>query len=84
MILRRSYSRKPVSVLQASANRWYRGIDFELIDIEVLCQEDGLWMCGKYGAQNVILATGFETDLIDMRYMSIRGIWEIAAILRHI
>ncbi|MEJ2498134.1 MAG: FAD-dependent oxidoreductase [Sulfurovaceae bacterium] len=51
------------------------GIEFELSDIKELHQKNGLWICGKHSAKNIVLATGYETDLFDMRYMSIKGIW---------
>lgn len=50
-------------------------IDVDIIDIKELHQENGLWICGKHSAKNIVLATGYETDLLDLRYMSIKGIW---------
>ncbi|MBN2768448.1 MAG: FAD-dependent oxidoreductase [Campylobacterales bacterium] len=52
-----------------------QGIELDLSDIKELYQENGFWICGKHSAKNIVLATGYETDLLDIRYMSIKGIW---------
>jgi len=56
--------------------------EFLLEDIEVLNYEvkalkskDGLWSVGEYRAKNIILATGYESNLLDISYMGIHGIW---------
>ena len=56
--------------------------DFLLKDIEVvqyevihIFQEEGLWCGGEYKAHKLVLATGYESDLADLRYMGIRGTW---------
>lgn len=38
-------------------------------------QEDGLWYVGDYRAKNLVLATGYESNLADLRYMGIKGTW---------
>lgn len=40
-----------------------------------IIQKDGLWHVGEYSAQNLVLATGYESDLADLRYMGIKGTW---------
>lgn len=51
--------------------------DIDVIRYEVtsLEKKDGLWYVGEYRAKNIVLATGYESDLIDTRYMGIRGTW---------
>ena len=51
--------------------------DIEVVAYEVkeITQEDGLWCVGVYKAKNLVLATGFESDLADLRYMGIKGTW---------
>ena len=38
-------------------------------------KEDAFWVVGKYKTKNIVLATGHESDLLDLRYMGIRGTW---------
>ena len=47
-------------------------IDLEVSEIEY---HDGFWKVGQYGAENLVLATGYENSLFDMRYMGVRGTW---------
>lgn len=56
--------------------------EYLLSDIEVLkhevkeiTQENGLWNVGEYITKNLVLATGYESDLADLRYMGIKGTW---------
>jgi tRNA 5-methylaminomethyl-2-thiouridine biosynthesis bifunctional protein len=56
--------------------------EFLLRDIEVLQYEvmevdrkDGLWCMADFNAKNIVLATGYESNLADLRYMGIRGTW---------
>jgi len=51
--------------------------EIEVIEYEVtdIMQKDGLWYTGEYKAQNLVLATGYESDLADLRYMGIRSTW---------
>ena len=45
------------------------------VDVKEIRQEDGLWYVDQYRAKNLVLATGYESDLADLRYMGIRGTW---------
>ena len=51
--------------------------DIDVIQHEVkeLKAEDGLWCVGEYKAKNIVLATGYESNLADLRYMGIKGTW---------
>ncbi len=51
--------------------------DIEVVKYEVKAdkQENGLWSVGEYSAKNLVLATGYESDLADLRYMGIKGTW---------
>ncbi len=51
--------------------------DIEVLkyDVDALCKENGLWLVGEYKAKNIVLATGHESNLADLRYMGIRGTW---------
>ncbi len=51
------------------------GIEVVQYDVKQLKQENGLWCVGNYSAKNLVLATGYESDLADLRYMGIRGTW---------
>jgi tRNA 5-methylaminomethyl-2-thiouridine biosynthesis bifunctional protein len=44
-------------------------------DVKQIRQEDGVWCVGDYRAKHLVLATGYESDLADLRYMGIRGTW---------
>lgn len=52
-----------------------------LCDIEVLIADvkvlefDGRWSAEGFCGANLVLATGYESDLVDMRYMGIAGTW---------
>ena len=43
--------------------------------VDTICKEDAFWVVGQYKAKNIVLATGYESDLLDLRYMGIRGTW---------
>lgn len=51
------------------------GIEYVQYEAETLCYEEGVWTVGEYRAKNVVLATGFENTLFDMRYMGVKGTW---------
>jgi len=53
----------------------FQDINVLKYDVEELIKENGLWTVGEYKAKNIILATGFESNLTDLRYMGIRGTW---------
>ncbi len=51
------------------------GIEVVQYEVKEIIQEDGLWCVGEYNAHNLVLATGHESDLADLRYMGIKGTW---------
>ncbi|WP_456433512.1 NAD(P)/FAD-dependent oxidoreductase [Nitratifractor sp.] len=55
------------------------GIPFVQMDIRKLERTGGLWQLigndGMIEADSVVLATGYESPLLDLRYMGIRGLW---------
>jgi len=50
-------------------------IDVVKYEIVEIIQEDNVWCVGEYKAKNIVLATGYESNLTDIRYMGIRGTW---------
>ncbi|CAA6822553.1 MAG: FAD dependent oxidoreductase [uncultured Sulfurovum sp.] len=44
-------------------------------NIEKISKEDNYWKVGEYSTTNLVLATGYESNLTDLRYMGIRGTW---------
>lgn len=50
-------------------------IDYVQQEVTELIFQDGIWLVGAYKAKNIVLATGFENDLFDMRYMEVKGTW---------
>ncbi len=51
------------------------GIEVVEFEVKQLKQERGLWCVGDYRAKHLVLATGHESDLADLRYMGIKGTW---------
>ncbi len=51
------------------------GIEVVQYEVKEIIQEDGLWCVGDYRTKNLVLATGYESDLSDLRYMGIKGTW---------
>jgi tRNA 5-methylaminomethyl-2-thiouridine biosynthesis bifunctional protein len=51
------------------------GIEVVQYDAKQIKQENVLWCVGDYNAKNLVLATGYGSDLADLRYMGIRGTW---------
>ena len=45
------------------------------MDVQEIAYHQGLWSVGRYQAKNLILATGYESELVDVRYMGISGVW---------
>ncbi len=43
--------------------------------VEGLVYEAGVWVVGEYRAKAVVLATGYQNQLVDMRYMGVKGTW---------
>ncbi|HEY9191094.1 MAG TPA: FAD-dependent oxidoreductase [Sulfurovum sp.] len=50
-------------------------IDVLQYEVRKIRQEEDVWHVGAYSAKNLVLATGYESDLADLRYMGIRGTW---------
>jgi len=44
-------------------------------EVKDIMQKDGWWYVGEYSAKKLVLATGYESDLADLRYMGIKGTW---------
>lgn len=44
-------------------------------DVKSFSFEDGVWSVGEYSSKNLVLATGYQNDLFDMRYMGVKGTW---------
>jgi len=44
-------------------------------EVNSLSFEDGIWRVGEYSSKNIVLATGYQNDLFDMRYMGVKGTW---------
>ena len=57
----------------------FEHVPFEQFEVESLEEESGFWVVkGKekcHYARHVVLATGYENRLLDMRYMGVRGTW---------
>lgn len=51
------------------------GIEVVQYEVKKIRQEEGVWHAGGYTAKNIVLATGYESDLADLRYMGIKGTW---------
>jgi len=52
-----------------------KNIEVVKYEVDELVYEDGLWLVDDYKAKNIIFATGYESNLADLRYMGIRGTW---------
>ena len=52
-----------------------RYIDYLQYDVRELKYIDGYWHIGSIEAQNIVLATGYQNNLFDMRYMGVKGLW---------
>jgi len=67
-----------------------RGIEVQICDVEEIVYKDGMWNVLRQAqeprgntvaelveakAKNIVLATGYESNLTDLRYMGIRGTW---------
>ena len=44
-------------------------------DVRSLSFEDGVWKVAEYSSENIVLATGYQNNLLDMRYMAVKGTW---------
>ena len=52
-----------------------QNINVVKFDVKKIIHENALWSIDEYKAKNIVLATGYENDLADLRYMGIRGTW---------
>lgn len=52
-----------------------RGIDFYPYKVDSLEHTDGMWNVGKLRAKHVVLAIGAYPKLVDIPYLTLRGIW---------
>ncbi|MDD5359602.1 MAG: FAD-dependent oxidoreductase [Sulfurovaceae bacterium] len=52
-----------------------KDIDFLCLNVGNITKIDDIWIVGDVRAKNIILSTGFENNLFDMRYMGIKGTW---------
>jgi len=52
-------------------------MQLEILEVEQLQKEGDFWVIGDAMSQNIVLATGYKTELIDMRYMDIRSSWGV-------
>ncbi len=61
-----------------------RDIEVKICNVEKISFQDKLWQCVlaqenenilHCKAKNIVLATGYESELVDMRYMGIQGKW---------
>lgn len=50
-------------------------IDVVEYEVKQITQKDGIWYADAYKATNIVLATGYESNLADLRYMGIKGTW---------
>ena len=50
-------------------------IEYLKLSISELTYTNDLWQVEGYLSDNVVLATGYENDLFDMRYMGVRSTW---------
>jgi len=52
-------------------------IEYMQIDVESLEHDGNYWLIHKeqLKSKNIILATGYQNNLFDMRYMGVRGTW---------
>jgi len=50
-------------------------IPYMQYDVKSLLSKDGLWRVGEHRSKNIVLATGYQNELFDMRYMGVKGTW---------
>jgi tRNA 5-methylaminomethyl-2-thiouridine biosynthesis bifunctional protein len=51
------------------------GIEVVACEVKQIEKHEGLWIVEEWSASDLVLATGFQSDLYDLRYMGIRGTW---------
>ena len=52
-----------------------KDIEVVVCEVKSLSKKEGLWEVGEFKAKNIVLATGYKNDLIDISYMGIHGVW---------
>ena len=52
-----------------------KNIDYKQYQVDEVIYRDKYWYIDNIKAKKLILATGYENSLFDMRYMGVRGIW---------
>lgn len=72
-----SFSFDEAGICDASALCEALLTDIVCLELEVseLAYDDDLWEVAGYLSDSIVLATGYENDLFDMRYMGVRGTW---------
>jgi len=50
-------------------------IPYVQYEVKRLSYEEGEWIVGEYRAKELVLATGYENNFFDMRYMGVKGTW---------
>ena len=50
-------------------------IDVVRYEVETIERKEGYWSVAEWSAKHLVLATGFQSDLLDLRYMGIQGTW---------
>ena len=51
------------------------GIDVVIHEVTALEKIDDLWAIEDYRAENIVLCTGYESDIVEQSYMGIQGVW---------
>jgi len=52
-----------------------KDIDYKQYLVDEVVYKDNYWHIDNIRAQKVVLATGYENSLFDMRYMGVKGTW---------
>ena len=50
-------------------------IEYLELNVSEIFYDNGLWQVEGYESNSVVLATGYENNLFDMRYMGVRSTW---------
>jgi len=56
-------------------NEILQDIPYMQYKVDRLIYQNGFWQIGDIQANKVVLATGYENSLFDMRYMGVKGTW---------
>jgi tRNA 5-methylaminomethyl-2-thiouridine biosynthesis bifunctional protein len=52
-----------------------KAIDYKQYQVDEVEYRDNYWHIGNIKAKKLVLATGYENSLFDMRYMGVKGTW---------